>query len=46
VQRRLEDVIQGEIEHWDQGPFMEAVWASIGDIQPLLAEIARLRGDV
>jgi hypothetical protein len=43
VQRRLADVIQGDIEHWDQGPLMEAVWASIGDIQPLIAEIASLR---
>jgi hypothetical protein len=43
VQRRLEDVLQGDIEHWDQGPFMEAMWASIGDIQPLLAEIVSLR---
>lgn len=46
VQARLQTVLQGEIECWDHGPLMEAVWASLQDVQPLLAEIARLRPGV
>lgn len=43
VQGRLEDCLQGEIEGWDPGPMEAALWASLRDVQPLMAEVARLR---
>jgi hypothetical protein len=46
VQGRLENVLQGEVECWDYKPFMESVWASIRDIQPLIAEVAALRKEL
>lgn len=46
VEGRLGDALQGELECWDQKPMTEALWASVGDIQPLLAEIAALRKEL
>jgi hypothetical protein len=43
VQRRVEDCIQAEVEHWDTGPTITTLWSSVQDVQPLMAEIARLR---
>ena len=43
VQGRVQTALQGEIEHWDDKPMREALWAVLGDVQPLLAEVADLR---
>jgi hypothetical protein len=43
VQRRVGDCAQAEAEHWDTDPTIQALWSSVQDIQPLMAEVARLR---
>lgn len=46
AQAHVMDVLQGEIEHWDQAVMTEALWTVVRDVQPLLAEVATLRTEL
>jgi hypothetical protein len=43
IQGHVEDVLQGEVEGWDDQAMREALWTVLRDVQPLVAEVAALR---
>jgi hypothetical protein len=46
VEQRLGDALQSEVEGWDIRPQLETLWPVVRDVQPLLAEVARLRSEL
>lgn len=46
VQARVTDCAQGHVEGWDPPTMVETLWRAVEHIQPLMAEVARLRTDL